>query len=382
MSFFFYDHEKFLADYHVIIGPNGSGKSTFLRNSALEFIKDNKNVIAICPSMYDKFQNIKGKMFSFTGGRLGKRLVQKNIIELLKKVSKDDLNLLKNVSQTLLYMGFRGEIGIKLKYLNDHALENLRSSINSEKKYLDIKQAVRRWSSEASVDEIVWLKVESFSINEISNSIISKLTFFENLLKKHNVISSIEYYLKKGNEPIPLFDASSGELTLLSSVIFICNHIDRNSVIIIDEPETSLHPLWQKEYLSKILDLFHYWQPKIIIATHSPIIVSGVESDHRNIKVKIHELGLNNELIIDSKSESIEETMWERFKILTPHSSYLTNQITALLNQLSEKKITLKQFKEELNLFKESSYDHKQINAIGGLIDLGEKVSTELSKKE
>ncbi|WP_245337554.1 AAA family ATPase [Shinella sp. HZN7] len=54
-------------------------------------------------------------------------------------------------------------------------------------------------------------------------------------------------------EVIELLNASSGELALISSLVFLISSIGQEPVILIDEPENSLHPRWQREYLEKIV---------------------------------------------------------------------------------------------------------------------------------
>lgn len=42
-------------------------------------------------------------------------------------------------------------------------------------------------------------------------------------------------------------ELSSGELSVLLSILKINSEIEENSVVLIDEPEVSLHPAWQKK---------------------------------------------------------------------------------------------------------------------------------------
>lgn len=69
---------------------------------------------------------------------------------------------------------------------------------------------------------------------------------------------------------------SSGERQIIVLLTFLCFVTKEDSVFIIDEPELSLHPKWQLQFLDAFLEL----RPKgtqILLATHSPEIVS----DHK-----------------------------------------------------------------------------------------------------
>ncbi|HHX8716641.1 ATP-binding protein [Vibrio alginolyticus] len=75
----------------------------------------------------------------------------------------------------------------------------------------------------------------------------------------------------------PLASRSSGEQCLFLLFLGIISSIDDNSLILIDEPEISLHPSWQQKFV-EILNksLRAYYGCHFIIATHSPLIVSDI----------------------------------------------------------------------------------------------------------
>lgn len=69
----------------------------------------------------------------------------------------------------------------------------------------------------------------------------------ERILKKNHLIHDIEITLSRGHSIIPSSHLSSGEACYMATLAFILTYISDNSVIIIDEPENSLHPRWQKK---------------------------------------------------------------------------------------------------------------------------------------
>ena len=75
------------------------------------------------------------------------------------------------------------------------------------------------------------------------------------------------------NLVIPLSELSSGEqheLILLYELIFT---VEENSLILIDEPELSLHVSWQKQFISDLERIQRIKRLRVIIATHSPQII-------------------------------------------------------------------------------------------------------------
>jgi len=78
-------------------------------------------------------------------------------------------------------------------------------------------------------------------------------------------------------------DLSSGEKTLISEILFLYLNDIKDKIILIDEPELSLHPTWQ----NKIFKLYENYAKKnncqIIIATHSPLILGSAENKYIRI---------------------------------------------------------------------------------------------------
>ncbi|RKZ60566.1 MAG: hypothetical protein DRR08_10965 [Candidatus Parabeggiatoa sp. nov. 2] len=73
-------------------------------------------------------------------------------------------------------------------------------------------------------------------------------------------------------------ELSSGEKQLYYKAILFDKLRPQNSLIMVDEPETSLHPTWQQE----VLKLYHNIQRnnQVILVTHSPHIIASVHPDN------------------------------------------------------------------------------------------------------
>jgi predicted ATPase len=91
--------------------------------------------------------------------------------------------------------------------------------------------------------------------------------------------------LSAAGEPLPLRYLSSGEqheLVLLHELLF---DVQPGSLILIDEPELSLHVTWQADVLPDLLAIAELAQLDIVLATHSPYIVG----DHTDLMVRLGE---------------------------------------------------------------------------------------------
>jgi len=81
------------------------------------------------------------------------------------------------------------------------------------------------------------------------------------------------------NDEFKIEELSTGEKTLISKILYLYFKDVKDKVILIDEPELSLHPSWQ----NKILKLYETFAEKnncqIIIATHSPHIIGSAKNE-------------------------------------------------------------------------------------------------------
>jgi ABC-type lipoprotein export system ATPase subunit len=76
-----------------------------------------------------------------------------------------------------------------------------------------------------------------------------------------------------GGEVIPLMQLSSGEqheLVLLYDLLF---NVRSDSLVMIDEPELSLHVSWQRRFIEDMISVSHLRRNRFIVATHSPQII-------------------------------------------------------------------------------------------------------------
>lgn len=149
---------------------------------------------------------------------------------------------------------------------------------------------------------------------------------FEDLreLAKLRIISIDSVTLVKSDDmiEIELLELSSGELNLLSGFLGLAAYLQEGCLILIDEPENSLHPEWQLRYL-EMLDAIikQYSGCHYIIATHSPLIVSGAADWGATILRLDH-----NPASIDAQflaDESPDATLVNAFDVITRGNSYV-----------------------------------------------------------
>jgi predicted ATP-binding protein involved in virulence len=72
---------------------------------------------------------------------------------------------------------------------------------------------------------------------------------------------------------LPLTALSSGEQHEIVLTYELLFHVGRSSLVLVDEPELSLHVAWQEAFLKDLLTMASLGQFDVVLATHSPQII-------------------------------------------------------------------------------------------------------------
>lgn len=363
-------------DVNIIVGINGSGKSTYLNEIAKHHLNKGKSVICIANTIYDKF-TVKSSKAKFLKSSRGKNIARRSINEVVNALDSYDSKVFFNLSNVFNYIKFEPIIEFKIYNLNPDYKELILNSNNfSSDEIQDLLFSIDNAFELYNQNDGKFILdfSENNDYERLRNRFFLKIIKYENKLKKINVCEKIVITLFKNHTFFPLNDASSGELTLIASLIYISINIRHESVIIIDEPENSLHPKWQIEYVKKLVDLFYFYQPKIIIATHSPLIINGAELNVRNVNI-FKGISYGEFVKQTDDLKNVEEIYDNYFDVTTPENRFISHSIINKFNLLSEQKISYPDFRNIINDLINNSYDVQQKNALLGILELAKNYS-------
>jgi len=79
-----------------------------------------------------------------------------------------------------------------------------------------------------------------------------------------------------GREKHGLNDLSSGEQQIVLLLVETARRIKPGGIVLIDEPEISLHPAWQRGLVVALDKIIEQYNAQVIMATHSPEIAGMV----------------------------------------------------------------------------------------------------------
>ncbi|NJK77295.1 MAG: AAA family ATPase [Microcoleus sp. SU_5_6] len=114
----------------------------------------------------------------------------------------------------------------------------------------------------------------------IFHEISAKIELFTKIIKQRFLYKSMSISKEKGftltvadGKPLSLTDLSFGEqheLVMLYELLF---KVKPNSLVLIDEPEISLHIAWQVDFLKDLRSIIELVNFDVLLATHSPDII-------------------------------------------------------------------------------------------------------------
>lgn len=116
----------------------------------------------------------------------------------------------------------------------------------------------------------------------IFDNIYDKIRLFKQIIDEHFSFKIIDFSKQSGilildqdtQKRIPLSELSSGEQHELVLIYELLFKVKDGSLILIDEPELSLHVGWQKRFISDIQKIQKLKHMTFVIATHSPQIIN------------------------------------------------------------------------------------------------------------
>lgn len=207
----------------------------------------------------------------------------------------------------------KSELGIELELISSNILQyydHFCSSIPLKSSQLEtFIQIARMHSSESeNILEISKKTISTSQFLQATNDVVTLFrlkSIFEKEFGKELVFDDggIFFKIGGGKDNNELNQLSSGEKQILLIYMSILTKINRGSfesVVMIDEPELSLHISWQRSFVDNLKELLvdqrihgddidGGYPVKLIMATHSPAILA----DHFDSS---YELGLGDEL--------------------------------------------------------------------------------------
>ncbi len=179
---------------------------------------------------------------------------------------------------------------------------------------------------------------------------------------------------------IHLSQTSSGEYHFFSTMIGLMASMQENSLVLIDEPEISLHPNWQMQYLSFIRKLFSnemFKTCQLIIATHSHFLISDLKGNSAAIIALSKKNNVIEQIDLGSGLNtfcwSAEDVLYNVFNVYSTRNYYVAKEIGGILKELSKKDFDKSKGEKYISSLLEIKENLKQDDPLKKLIENIEK---------
>ncbi len=268
---------------NVLVGKNGMGKSTILQLIADAISQD---------TIYDK-ANLCSQIIVelISNNKFMMRKSENNIINILGEQRFKEI-IIENIRQTSgipedVKNNFLSMIGNENSILNQGNAVEFISSDNNEKIDYEFVSTINLnanstqniamgngaiknildWEIQNELNRLLDLKDEKLndkfikSLNEIFKESDKIVSF--------NEAMELEFLFK--NEKLSFVNLSSGERQIIYTLLKVAIATKNNALILMDEPEISLHLSWQEKLITQIRTINP--DSQLIIVTHSPAIV-------------------------------------------------------------------------------------------------------------
>lgn len=295
-----------LKPVNILVGKNGLGKSTILR--LIESVVTHKNPedLSLCDEVIVKLNN--KKTYSGKKDKSNNAEILKKLIDNILNSEENNMSIEKSFSHNMESNDIPPEI---FKEILGHIQKNIISNLNEEAASTSTIESISGYRFESSAEkiEIEFISTVNMSANSVNN--IVKSTGERTILLNDEIKEELERLdrnehnnpnmelctklttalnsffketgktitIEKGNIAVKLMDGkklkyqnlSSGERQIIFIFLKVINGSVNSSLILMDEPEISLHLSWQEKLLKEITKVNKSSQ--IIIVTHSPAIV-------------------------------------------------------------------------------------------------------------
>lgn len=290
-------------------------------NERLDYATPPEKVIAASTSPFDKFplpkRNTKVNHYSYLGLRdlqshnFGLAYLSKIMFELISSVVWDHEQMAE-ISNVLGYLGYTDRILLKLELKINRLFSGRILTVEDIETEFQI-------SLRNNSFQLVGLN-KRFFMDEEGEMIDGKIQHLTDILRRndfdhrrrHSVLTlsnngivmdesfpghiedllflfeaglislrGVELEERFNGDVFSISEASSGEQCVVIGILGLASQICDNALICIDEPEICLHPEWQERYIRILISTFrNYKNCHFIIATHSPQIISNLESEN------------------------------------------------------------------------------------------------------
>ena len=354
-----------ILDLIVLAGVNGSGKTTIL-----ESIKDffnNKNVNYDEPKKSNVNLNIFFEEFEKKKIKEAEKSSNNNkrpLWDFFSALQNYEIYIKRSDKHYHTHIAKKFDIPPKIIYVpaenKFEEIQTYSTTLSKEYKFINTinSNVIRDIPSYIATRRNYLATIEEdLTMKEITNKVVNEINGIFDILELDVKLKgfsknekTMPVFENSAGEEFDINDLSSGEKQLFLRTLSIKMLEPKNSIILIDEPELSLHPKWQQRIIEVYKKIGENNQ--IIVATHSPHILGSVSNEnifilYRNENGKI-EAKTGDELY-SSYGQPVDRVLKDIMGLKSVRTPKIDRDIQELRKLVDEDKYNTEEFKKKYN---------------------------------
>ena len=341
------------------------------------------SIVACCLGAFDKFpvQKVNGSSqtrydvpyYKYVGAHVNGNIISSSAIvfRMLFALNEQmDVKQRRNISSLLDFIGYDHKVSLNYSLVlrskkKGNVRDFLTQRVKEDREYANLSN-----EEKSNMVKELYCSYKSMVLSQRTQFCFDidfdQNTFFANndlkniyKLKQYYLVSSIRASFYKRGKQIDSEEMSSGEFAMLAMILSISAAAnDNHTLILIDEPELSLHPNWQMTFIDNLDRALKNQNCHLVITTHSHMLVSDLPMNRSTVSQ--WEKGRDGIIVANQISEntygwSAEEVLLKVFKTATDRNRYFGERIAKLLEQMGNNTISPKEAADELKDLKEIS---------------------------
>ena len=178
-------------------------------------------------------------------------------------------------------------------------------------------------------------------------------------------IISTKFFVKKSQasqwsaDDVPGRFLSSGQWSWLCTLAGLAAQVTDDSLILVDEPENSLHPAWQRAFVPMLLKILSSMKAcQVILATHAPLIASGLPPGSGNTRrlvrdVRPEKVTIRSVSAVNTFGWSATDSYEALFQLETTRATIFTKEATEALQMIRDQTGDVRRQEELLKILTE-----------------------------
>lgn len=348
------------------------------------------SIVACCFGAFDKFpvQKVNGSSqtrydvpyYKYVGAHVNGNMISSSAIvfRMLFALNEQmDERQRRNISSLLDFIGYDHKVSLNYSLvLRSKKKGNVRDfliqRVQKDREYVNLsndeKSSIVKELYDFYKSRLLSLKAQAcFEIDFDQNTFVANnelKSIYK--LKQYDLVNLIGVLFYKRGLQIDAEEMSSGEFAMLAMILSISAAAnDNHTLILIDEPELSLHPNWQMTFIDNLDRALKKQFCHLMITTHSHMLVSDLPMNRS--AVSQWEKGRDGIIVANQISEntygwSAEEVLLKVFKTATDRNRYFGERIAKLLEQMGNNTISPKEVADELKDLKEISLHLSEVD--------------------